>query len=191
MYPKIIGLVIEQEIDGFERTTLKRLLSSFNDIESEAAERRRVFLKEKAKSFNPDIDDEGLIEEEAYFKEVNHFLIEQELKQDFLNSTGVWLFHLFERQKKRTFESDQTKILKSMLAKKNYNIDACPNWSVLNKELRNAANAIKHGSGSGAAKQLYLISPKLFINGNIILSAADIQRYIDALRAFWIKALKI
>jgi len=190
MDSEIIKINIEQEIDGFERTTLTRLLNSFEYIELEATEKRRKFLEKKSKSFNPDIDDEACIEEDAYFEEVNHFSIEKELRQEFVNSTAVWLFHLFERQKKRIFKSDQTNILKPMLAKKNYDIDACPDWKILNKELRNAANAIKHGSGSSAAKQLYKIAPNLFINESIILSETDIQRYIDSLRTFWTKALK-
>ncbi|MDE4455896.1 hypothetical protein [Psychrobacter sp. DAB_AL62B] len=190
MYPKIVELDIKHEIDGFERATLTRLLNSFEDIELEATEKRRKFLERKSKNFDPDIDDEADIEEDAYFKEISHLSIEQELRQEFVNSTAVWLFHMFERQKKRIFKSDQTNTLKPMLAKKNYNIDACPDWKILHKELRNAANAIKHGPGSSAAKQLYKIAPNLFINKSIILSETDIQRYIDSLRTFWTKALK-
>ena len=100
MYSKIVKLDIEHEIDGFERTTLTRLLNSFEDIELEANEIRRKFLEKRAKYFNPDIDDEADIEEEAYFNEINYLSIEQELRQEFLNSTATWLFHLFEKQKK-------------------------------------------------------------------------------------------
>ena len=143
MDPEIIKINIEQEIDGFERTTLTRLLSSFESIELEAIEKRKLFLEKKSKSLDPDIDDVGMIEEDAYFEEVNHFLIEQELKQEFLNSTAVWLFHLFERQKIRAFGSADTDILKPLLAQDNYDLDSCSDWKVLNKELRYVANVIK------------------------------------------------
>lgn len=117
MYPEIVKLDIEHEIDGFERTTLTRLLNSFEDIELEASEIRRKFLEKKAKHFNPDIDDEADIEEEAYFKKINHLSIEKELKQEFLNSTAVWLFHLFEKQRERVLGSHRTNIVKPQLAK--------------------------------------------------------------------------
>ncbi len=190
MRPKIVKLDIEHEIDGFERTTLTRLLSSFENIELEAIEKRKQFLEKKSKSFDPDIDDEGLIEEDAYFEGVNHFSIEKELRQEFLNSTATWLFHLFEKQKKRVLGSDKTNILKPQLAKDNYDLNVCPNWETLNKELRNAANAIKHGLDGQAGNYLRLYLPNLIVNESVVLSETDIQRYIIALRNFWSKALE-
>lgn len=190
MYPEIVKLDIKHEIDGFERTALTRLFNSFEGIELEAIERRKAFLKNKAKSFDPDVDDEAHIEEDAYFKEINHLSIEQQLKQEFLNSTATWLFHLFEKQKKRVLGSDKSNILKPQLAKNNYDLSVCPNWKTLNKELRNAANAIKHGLDSQAGKNLQLDFPHLIVNGNVVLSEMDIQRYIGALRGFWVEALR-
>ena len=190
MYPEIVRLHIENEIDGFERTTLTRLLNSFEDIELEAIEKRKKFLEKKSKSFNPDIDDEACIEEDAYFEEVNHFSIEKELRQEFLNSTATWLFHLFEKQKKRVLGSDKSNILKPQLAKDNYDLNVCPNWKILNKELRNAANVIKHGLDGQSGKDLKLNFPHLIVNGNVVLSETHIRRYITALRCFWGKVLE-
>lgn len=189
MYPERVKLGIEDEIDGFKRTTLERLLNSFNSIESEAAEKRKVLLERKARNFNPEIDDEGRIEEDAYFEELNYMSIEQELKQEFLNSTTVWLFHLFERQKKRVLGSDRTDKLKPQLTSDGYALDSCQDWLVLNKELRLAANAIKHGNESKSAKDLQSKYPSLIDGDNIKLSNADIERYLTALRGFWQKAL--
>ena len=190
MYPEIVKLNIEHEIDGFERTTLTRLLNSFEDIKLEATEKRRKFLEKKSKSLDPDIDDVGMIEEDAYFEEVNHFLIEQELKQEFLNSTAVWLFHLFERQKIRAFGSADTDILKPLLAQDNYVLDSCSDWKVLNKELRYVANVIKHGFEGDSGLNLNKYSPNLIVNESVVLTKTDIQRYIKALRNFWTKALE-
>lgn len=190
MDPEIIKINIEQEIDGFERTTLTRLLSSFESIELEAIEKRKLFLEKKSKSLDPDIDDVGMIEEDAYFEEVNHFLIEQELKQEFLNSTAVWLFHLFERQKIRAFGSADTDILKPLLAQDNYDLDSCSDWKVLNKELRYVANVIKHGFEGDSGRNLNKHSPNLIVNESVVLTKTDIQRYIKALRNFWTKALE-
>ena len=188
--PEIIKINIEQEIDGFERTTLTRLLSSFESIESEAIEKRKLFLEKKSKSFDPDIDDVGMIEEDAYFEEVNHFLIEQELKQEFLNSTAVWLFHLFERQKIRAFRSADTDILKPLLAKDNYKLDSCSDWKLLNKELRTVANVIKHGFDGKSGRNLNQYFSNLIVNESVVLNKSDIQRYIKALRGFWTKVLE-
>lgn len=189
MYPEIVKLDIEHEIDGFQRTTLTRLLNSFEDIELEANEIRKKFLEKRVKHFNPDIDDEADIEEEAYFNEINYLSIEQELRQEFLNSTATWLFHLFEKQKKRVLGSDKSPVLGALLAKSNYIISSCPDWAILNQELRHAANAIKHGLDGPSGKKLKQGFPHLISNGNVVLSEINIRRYITALRCFWEKAL--
>ncbi|TMO88111.1 hypothetical protein [Pseudoalteromonas ruthenica] len=189
MFPERVKLEIEDEINGFKKTTLERLLNSFDNIEIEAANERTVFLENKARKFNPDSNDEGSVEEDAFFAELNYISIEQELRQEFLNSTAIWLFHLFERQKKRVFDSDKTDVLKELLVRDGYDLDSCTDWLVLNKELRLAANAIKHGTDSKAFKDLKTKFPELIDNANVKLSKIDIVRYIDALKAFWDKAL--
>jgi hypothetical protein len=187
MFTEIIKLEIENEINGFERTTLDRLLEGFDNIESEAAEKRRSFLDRKARSFDPDFDDEACIEESGFLEELHHISIEEALKQEFINSVATWLFHLFEKQKKRVFGSDQTDFIKPKLAQNGYKLDSSSEWSILNKELRNAANAIKHGSESDAAKELFKKYPNLFEKNCVILSKSDVERYISALRKFWNK----
>jgi hypothetical protein len=51
MYPERIKLDIEDEIIGFEKTTLVRLFNSFDSIESESAEERMFSLERKAMNF--------------------------------------------------------------------------------------------------------------------------------------------
>lgn len=189
MFPEIIKLEIEDEIDGFERTTLERIFNSFDSIEQESTYIRKSFLESRAKNLNPDADDEGCIEEDAYFEEINHVFIEQNLKQEFLNSTATWLFHLFERQKKRVLGSDKTDILKPKLAADGYSLDTCRDWLNLNKELRLAANAVKHGPESNSAKDLAKKFPQLVSNGNVKIEKSDIERFIVSLKVFWGKAL--
>ncbi|TWH64588.1 hypothetical protein LX59_02258 [Azomonas agilis] len=189
MYPEIVRIEINNEIDGFERTVINRLLPCFDSIEIEALERKNSFLENKSKKFDPDRDNEGCIEEDGYFEELNHIFTESALKQDYINSSATQLFHLFERQKKRFLGSDQTDIIKPKLAQIGYDLDSCPHWMALNKELRDAANAIKHGSESNAAKKLKSNFPHLLADKSVCLSKSDIERYIQNLRNFWRLAL--
>src|SRR5690606_31150874 len=189
MFPEIVKLKLEDEINGFERTILERLFYSFDSIEKEAIYKRKAYFESKAKNFKPDTDEEACIEEDAYFEEINHICIEQKLKQEFLNSTATWLFHLFERQKKRVLGSDKTDILKPKLAADGYSLDTCQDWLNLNNELRLAANAIKHGPESKAAKDLTIKFPKLVNGSNVQIEKSDIERYMSSLKIFWEKAL--
>ncbi len=189
MFPERVKIEIEDEINGFERTTINRLLNCFDNIESEAAEKRKCFLDSKSQCFNPDRDDQACIEEDGYFIELNQVFIETALKQEYINSIATWMFHLFERQKKRFFGSDETDIIKPILDQCDYDIDSCPHWKTLNKELRYSANGVKHGLESGAAIKLLSIYPCLFENGCIVLKKNDIERYLAALRYFWDKTL--
>ena len=187
-FPERVKLALEDEINGFERT-FNRLLSCFDNIESEAAEKRQNFLDRKSKSFNPDRDDEACIEEDGYFIELNHVFIETTLKQEYINSIAVSLFHLFERQKKRIFYSAETDEIKRKVDRSCYNIDSCPHWKTLNEGLRDSANCVKHGLDSDSGKKLQSKYPLLFENGCIVLKKSDIERYLAALRYFWDKLL--
>lgn len=189
MYSERVKLTIDDEIDGFQKTTLIRLLSSFETIEMEALQKRQSFLDSRSKIFDPDFDDEACIEEDGFFEEMNHILIENSLKQEFLNSASTWLFHLFERQKMRVLGTHMSNDLKPILLKNNYDVDSCPDWRILNKELRFAANAIKHGKDSGAMIDLSKHYSNLIVNGNVVITKTDIERYLIALRVFWSNAL--
>lgn len=190
MHIERVKLDIEYDINGFERTILERLLSSFETIEAEAKEKRQKFLEYTSKNFNPEHDDEGRIEEDGYFEEVNQIHIEESLKQEFLNSTVSWLFHLFEKQKIKVFGTHLTDALKSKLLYNNYDLNTCPNWRILNKEIRFAANAIKHGVQSQAMSGLIQNYPSLVENNVVVISRSEIIRYLSALRCFWEKALQ-
>lgn len=189
MFPKIIHLTIKEEIYGFKRTTLDRLLPNFDSIENEAKERRSKYLKNKFANFDPDVDDEGCIEEDAYFEEINHIDIETKLKQEYLNSCAVWLFHIFEKQKKRVFQTDKSKKLKNILCKQGYDLNTCPSWEILNNQLRLAANSIKHGIQSSAFKQFSKNFPSIVKDDSVIINRQHLENYIVCLDNFWNKAL--
>ncbi|HIF9127068.1 TPA: hypothetical protein ACX6PM_003378 [Photobacterium damselae] len=189
MFPEHVKLNIESQIAGFEFTILERLLSSFSDIENEAKEKRSNYLAEKSKSFSPDLSDEAYIEEDAYIEELEHLNIHSTLRTEFLNSSAIWLFHLFERQKKNFFGTDQTDPIRVQLLSGGYDIQNCSDWNLLNRELRTLANAVKHGSQSDAAKRLTNNFPTLLSNGEIVVNEGDIRKYTSALKTFWSKAL--
>jgi hypothetical protein len=189
VYPERVKLDIQYEIDGFEKTTLTRLLSSFDTIDVEASAKRQEFLEAKSISFDPERDDEVCIEENGFFEELNHVVIEEALKQEFLNSTVTWLFHLFERQRIRVYGTHLTNPLKIKLRENNYDLDTCQDWRVLNKELRYAANAIKHGSKSDAMNDLIKHYPNLIHSDKVVITKNDVERFLSALRVFWSKAL--
>lgn len=189
MYPKIAKINIDSEIDNFENT-ISKMLMCFSDIEAEAQEKKKSYLDKKSKVFNPDLDDDALIEESAYFIEIDYIFTEELLKTNFLNSSAVTLFHIFEKQKKRVLGSDKTDILKPKLAKNGYVLDSCKDWNILNKELRQVANVTKHGLDSESGIKFKENFPSLIENGNIALTESDIKRYVKALKNFWSKTLK-
>mgnify|MGYP005991430931 CR=1 FL=1 len=185
MYLEHTKLEVRYEIDGFERTTLTRLLDSFKTIQLEASQKRQDFLDIKSSNFDPDRDDEACILEDAYFEEIIHISIEETLKQEFINSTATWLFHLFERQKIRVLGTEKSDKLKPILLQQNYELSLCPDWLILNKELRLAANSIKHGNTSNAMSDLTKKYPALVVNNNVVITRSDIERYLTSLRQFW------
>lgn len=188
MYPEIVKINVDSEIDNFKKN-IYRILRCFNDIEAEAQEKKKSYLDKRSKAFDPDLDDDALIEEGAYFAEINHISTEKLLKENFLNSSAITIFHTFEKQKKIVLGSDKTNILKPKLAKNGHVLDSCKDWLILNKELRQIANAIKHGLDSKSGLQVKKNFPNLIKNGNIALTESDVDGYIEAWKNFWSKTL--
>ncbi|EKJ5338287.1 hypothetical protein PGI88_004404 [Vibrio vulnificus] len=189
--PEICKINIEVGINGFEKTVFERLLIAFDSIENEARELKEQYLSEKSKNFHPDHDDEASIYEYAEAMEGFYVCDERELRQDFLNSSVTWLFHLFEKQKKYIYSTDKTEDIKKHLIKKNspYDVETCPYFKVINKEMRSLANAVKHGEQSDAMQKLRINYSNYVQNEKIIVSKVDIEKFIFSLRQFWKKAL--
>lgn len=190
--PEIIEIEIEHEISGFEHVVLERLLDSFNSIEEEAQEHRRHFLEQKNRNFDPDRDDEGVIAEDAYFLKLNHIVMEEKLKQEFLNYSVVWLNHIFEEQKNRIFgEINQDEIQKELA--ETYNLGSCTHWKITNGKMRNLANIIKHGFDGRSGEYIIENYPEFIVESSlekkIVISKQDIKIFIDNLKEFWQKIL--
>ncbi|MBY7854291.1 hypothetical protein KW429_11345 [Vibrio fluvialis] len=190
MYPEIVKLDIDSQIDGFETMVLGRQLDCFSDIALEAQEKKQAYLDEQSNNFDPEHSDEGIIAENAYFVEIAYTSMWQSLKNDFLNSAAVSIFHMFEKQKKGFFGTDISGDISARLLADGYDINQCPEWNLLNRELRTVANAVKHGPDSGAAKRLKQDFPHRIDREHAFVDEPALRRYIVALRAFWERVLR-
>lgn len=194
---EVVFFEIMEEIDDFKLVFFDRLLPSFSEIDNEAKIKSDGFLHQASNNFDPSLHDEGLICEDAYFVQINYELIHYSLKQDFLNLSAVWLYHIFERRFVELFGDSNTNKNKpnfeKMLEQSNifnsrYDFKICNNWLTINQELRFLANSVKHGTGN-SLKKLRLEYPSLISDSRIVVKEADIQRYISAMKRFWNLAL--
>ncbi|TOQ04158.1 hypothetical protein, partial [Vibrio parahaemolyticus] len=167
-------------------TIIKRLYSSFDSIDAESKVVEETAYQNSAKSFDPETMDETHGLEEAFHEGVSHYLIHTHMKQEFLNSSITWLFHQFERDCTRIFQTEDGNTKKSKLT--TLNVDTSPNskWKICNSELRDLANAIKHGEGK-SLNRLKSAQPNLFKSGTnqIEVKVTDVERYTKALLDFW------
>lgn len=191
-------LDIQKEIDDFKLVVFDRLLLSFSEIDNEAKLKSDKFLYKASNNFDPDFHDEALIYEDAYFVQINYESTHYSLKQDFLNLSAVWLYHIFERRfvdlfnapspKKEKLSFEQ-RLERSKIFNSAYDFKVCNNWLTINKELRLLANSVKHGFGQSFT-ELNSKYPNLIVNSKIIVKENDIQRYIISMKNFWDLALK-
>lgn len=189
MLPEKVRLEIFEEISGFERNVFTRLLSCLDDIEQEAKQRSHDYLRKCSENFDPERDDEGCIEDDAVSVELHHIELETNLKQNFLNSCAVELRHLLEKQLNRIFHGANGAALQSEIYKNGYDITLCPNWTLLNHELRHAANTIKHGFKGSSGEKLKNEYAQLVSSGSVKILESDLRRYVIALQEFWKAAL--
>lgn len=194
---------IEEELNIFEDNFDERLLESFKNIEKQAKESRLGYLQKRNSAFCPDCDDEATIEENAFFHQVNFVNLHEDFKNDFINISAVWLYHIFERRFKQVFNcwNDNCNIndilSKPSLVNPNYEFEKCQNFRTINNELRLVSNAIKHGEGR-SFDQLVRKYPNMVVDNKLISLADakiqvgedDIHRYILAMRAFWRQVLE-
>lgn len=199
--PEIYQLEAIEELDSFYSVFSERLLLAFSSIEKEAKLKEDDYLKGKSGNFFPEIDDEANILEDAYFARINYEIQQFSLKQDFLNISAVWLYHIFERRFELLFGSQSKSKNFIDKAKENLNHNTFYDKSnsqlietkILNKinELRLLANAIKHGKTSHAFKQLEKSLPGFIEKNEIVVNEQDIKDYIIALKDFWLNAIRI
>lgn len=191
-------LDIQKEIDDFKLAAFDRLLLSFSEIDNEAKLKSDEFLYKASSNFDPDLHDEGLMYEDAYFVQINYELTHYSLKQDFLNLSAVWLYHIFERRFVDLFNTSNSKsgklsceqrLEQSKIFNSTYDFKVCNHWLTINNELRLLANSVKHGSGKSCT-ELTSKYPNLIVNSKIIVKEVDIHRYIFSMKSFWNLALK-
>lgn len=192
---------IENQLDVFYDSVINRLLPSFLSIEEEANSIEKNSLAAiNNQNFNPNVDYECAMED-AYFDGVNHYLVQSQMRQSFLNISTLWLYHLFEQQLNnislKTIEDFDYKRRNAIQRIENClrekNLEDNPNWKIIYSELRLVANVLKHAEGS-SKNQLKERRPDLFLASSvsiplfeyeICISEKDFEKYYKAVQCFW------
>ncbi|MCD9477807.1 hypothetical protein [Photobacterium phosphoreum] len=167
-------------------TIIKRLYSSFDSIDAESQAVEVAAYQNSAKNFDPETMDETYGLEEAFHEGVSHYLVHMQMKQEFLNSSITWLFHQFERDCTRIFQTEDGNVKKDTLNALNVDTSQLSSWKTCNSELRDLANAIKHGEGHSLTR-LKSTKPNLFKSGTnqIEVKVTDVEGYTRNLLDFW------
>lgn len=169
----------------------QRLLPTFSSLESEAKEIEQNKFQELSAKFDPEFSDEADIYESAYHEGVEHYLIQVDIKKQFLKSCAMWVFHLFENDCSYVFDELKGNDRREKLVSLGVDVSGTSNWHKCNNELRVVANAIKHGAGDSMNK-LKSQRPDLIVQSQsqlsidyIEINLSDISVYIEAMEAFW------
>lgn len=195
-YPSDKINIIER-IDTVINTIKSRLVPAFNSIEDEAKEIEKKKLDELYKNFNPDTMDIGSCYEDAYSKGASHYVIHNEMKQEFLNHQATLLFHIFEKDCKKIFPTLEGNSLKEKLKEIDISTEYNSSWYKINKELRLICNVIKHGTGDSYDKlkklRIDLFKEKFgfLLKSDIEISLNDIVIYGNHMKNFWIEFFDI
>ena len=172
-------------------TIIHRLYSSFDSIDEESKAIEKQAYEKSSQYFDPDAMDETHGMEEACHEGVNHYIVHNQMKQEFLNSSITWLFHQFEKDCTRIFNTENGAEKKNILNGLGIDTSDSSSWSKCNRELRLLANTIKHGEG-GSSKKLKALRPELFKKTmfgvseyEIEVSIKDVECYTNHLLRFW------
>jgi len=155
---------IIEGIDNLIKAVEIKLLPAFSNIEEEAKEIEDKTLEESHSRFNPETMDPSQFYEDAYFTGVEHYLMYTQMKNDFLNMTTVWLYHLFEQDCNKIFTDKKWKDRKAKLTVLLVSSTFPSNFYKINEELQHICDINKHGEeGADRAKaKLLVIRPDLF-----------------------------
>jgi len=180
-----------ENIQYVSETIIKRLYSSFDSIEEVSKSVENEVYKRSSAYFYPDTMDETHGMDEAYHEGVNHYLVHTQIKQEFLNSSITWIYHQFEKDCSRLFDTTDGNEKKDILIKLGIDTSKDSLWSKCNNELRFLANTIKHGKGVSSEK-LKSLRPELFKKSvlgvsehEIETSTNDVELYVKHLINFW------
>ena len=179
------------KIETVYKTITERLLPSFNSIQIEANDVEQDTLERLSENFNPDYMDDADVYDQAYHAKISHFLIQTEMKEEFIKSAVTWLFHLFEKDCTYIFDTEDGNQKQSDLSNLGIDISQLSDWYICNKEMRILSNAIKHGAGNSLT-QLKTIRPDLFTTAvtpfsddKIKITENDLVKYVGAMNNFW------
>lgn len=192
---------IENQLSTFYDLITNRLLPSFSSLEDEAKIIEKNSLADSSMDSNPDTaNDIGCALEDAYFEGLNHYLVQNQMKQSLLNVSTLWLYHLFEQQLNNISsitiinfdhtKKDSVKRIKDCLREKG--LEGNSNWKIIHEELRCVANVLKHANGK-SKDELEKNRPDLFLSSvsiplfenEICISQIDFEKYYKAVCDFW------
>ncbi len=196
---------IFEQLEIFYNILENRILASFDSVEEEAKELEANRLKELNESFNPNYMDGYTMHEDAFSEGGKYYAMHTQMEQSLLNMSTVWLYHLFEQQ---LFLISKKIINNFNHTHKNaiQNIENCLKskaveleyWEKI-KELKYAANSIKHAEG-GSLEKLKKLRPDLFykpfgavvsevsiplFKNEIEISREDPKAYFTEIVNFW------
>ena len=89
--------LIDKQIFYLEQAR-KRLLSQFEDIETESTQAAQEWLDNQSRSFNPDRDDVGAYYEASYEAGIEHYQLLSDMRDQTLLSVVAGMFHEWEKQ---------------------------------------------------------------------------------------------
>jgi hypothetical protein len=195
---------------GLYERLVERLLKCIADPSAEASRLATTYWNRRMSEPSDGSEDPADVAEQAHDIEIDAYLELSALKQAALNLSAAGLFHNFEQTATSLGRCWMRRDCESIghleaWLKKNLEVDlqTQPFWDDL-RELRLAANVIKHGEGE-SADALRAMNPTLFeypgtsgLGGSlaspvsaalagedIFVTEADLSRYVGALKAYW------
>jgi len=182
---------IIEGIDNLIKAVELKLLPAFSNLEKEAKEIEEKTLEESHSRFNPDTMCPSTFYEDAYFAGVEHYLMYTQMKNDFLNMTIVWLYHMFEQDCNKMFSNKKWGDRKAKLTTLSISTTAPSNFYKINEELQHICDINKHGDGRAKAK-LLVIRPDLFEKKPFSseetlknISLEQLKEYAENMKVFW------
>lgn len=137
-----------------------------------------------------------------YEDAIYYFTTMTEAKNDILNLSSVWLYHMFEKHCNEIFSSENWKIRKNKLKELKILMGKDSNFYFINDILQDICNIHKHGKDSRAQKRLVAIRKDLFdikVSKQLLsnqvtteyriknLTIDDLIFYANQIKDFWLE----
>lgn len=178
----------------------KRLLSQFDDIESEADIASEVWLKDNAKYFNPDVHDSGEFEEKAYDAGIQFYQLLSDMRDTTRLSVVAGMYHEWDKNLRQWIVGEirhwhvgrnvYTGVWKQDIARL-FDLLESLGWKIRDKDYfsmldacRLVVNVYKHGNGNSLS-DLKAKYPEYLANriDNIIGRSLDLE-FLDHTHLF-------